>query len=113
MVANQNKLYDFLRDWALEYAYAKQEYDLWEMLSRFDYNKEVIDKYEKAKVTFEDISRKYEGLKDLCEFQKDEHNELFEIEHEKDKDVTLNIIKDWMVDLGYDKDFLGFFGNDI
>lgn len=65
MVANQNKLYDFLRDWALEFAYAKQEYKLWDSLSRLDYNEEVIDKREKAKTIYRDIDCKYIVLMNL------------------------------------------------
>ena len=106
MRVDANRLYDVLRDYALEYARLKVHQEVWEHLWHLG-NNEAIDKqcvdYGRS---VKEANDKLNALMDICELQKDEEKELDEILHYKlDEHEILKLIAYWLRDMDYANEF--------
>lgn len=102
MKINANDVYDLLRQHAEIYADAKCTLETYNALVNIKRNPNIDIREEYLEVELNSTKASYEKLKEICELQKDEEEELEELLKVKDETVIYRAIILYTKDLGVD-----------
>lgn len=102
MKINANDVYDLLRQHAEIYADAKCTLETYNALANIKRNPNIDVREEYLEVELNSTKASYEKLKEICELQKDEEEELEELLKVKDETVIYRAIILYTKDLGVD-----------
>lgn len=102
MKINANDVYDLLRQHAEIYADAKCTLETYNALANIKRNPNIDIREEYLEVELNSTKASYEKLKEICELQKDEEEELEELLKVKDETVIYRAIILYTRDLEVD-----------
>ena len=102
MKINANDVYDLLRQHAEIYADAKCTLETYNALANIKRNPNIDIREEYLEVELNSTKASYEKLKEICELQKDDEEELEELLKVKDETVIYRAIILYTKDLGVD-----------
>lgn len=99
MTIDQNKAYDFLRKLAEKTAYSKFILTLWRDFIDLRSSEAVLAEYKECYATFTAYEDAYSELRNMCDLQPDEEEELqriLEQDYTDDSDLIASICKKYM-----------------
>lgn len=106
MRVDNNKLYDVLRDYATKYAEIREYRKVWDSLYHLGHNETVESHYNDYDNELKIAKETFYAMKNVCELQKDEEEEINEILHFKlDSHEILRLLAYWLRDMEYAEEF--------